>query len=38
MGSSMEEKRRVVVVGGGVAGSLLAYTLQDYCDVVLIDS
>lgn len=37
MGSSME-KKRVVVVGGGVAGSLLAYTLQNYCDVFLIDS
>ncbi|KAL0299114.1 UNVERIFIED_CONTAM: Ferroptosis suppressor protein 1 [Sesamum radiatum] len=32
------EKKRVVVVGGGVAGSLLAKNLQDHADVFLIDS
>ncbi|CAH9146783.1 unnamed protein product [Cuscuta epithymum] len=38
MGSSMAEKKKVVIVGGGAGGSLLAYTLQNYCDVILIDS
>ena len=28
---------RVVIVGGGIAGALLAKTLQNYADVVLID-
>ncbi|KAL7107917.1 hypothetical protein ACP275_06G083500 [Erythranthe tilingii] len=32
------EKKRVVVVGGGVAGSLIAKTLQNHTDVFLIDS
>lgn len=31
------EKARVVVVGGGVAGSLLAKTMQGHADVVLLD-
>ncbi|XP_073126517.1 uncharacterized protein [Henckelia pumila] len=31
------EKKRVVVVGGGVGGSLIAQTLQNDADVVLID-
>ncbi|KAK6156234.1 hypothetical protein DH2020_010482 [Rehmannia glutinosa] len=31
------EKKRVVVVGGGAAGSLIAKTLQDHADVFLID-
>lgn len=31
------EKKRVVVVGGGVAGSFIAKTLQDHADVYLID-
>ncbi|KAK6135940.1 hypothetical protein DH2020_030323 [Rehmannia glutinosa] len=31
------EKKRVVVVGGGAAGSLIAKTLQDHSDVFLID-
>lgn len=30
-------KKRVVVVGGGVGGSALAYSLQSVADVVLID-
>jgi apoptosis-inducing factor 2 len=30
-------KARVVVVGGGVAGSLLAKTMQGHADVVLVD-
>ncbi|CAH9092919.1 unnamed protein product [Cuscuta epithymum] len=34
----MSEKKNVVIVGGGVGGSLLAYILQNYCDVFLIDS
>ncbi|KAH7840221.1 hypothetical protein Vadar_014277 [Vaccinium darrowii] len=33
-----ERKKRVVVVGGGVAGSLVAKTLQDHANVVLVDS
>lgn len=28
---------RVVIVGGGIAGALLAKTLQNHADVVLID-
>ena len=32
------ERRRVVVVGGGVAGSLVAKSLQFHGDVTLIDS
>lgn len=31
------EKKKVVVVGGGVAGSLIARNLQDHAYVVLID-
>uniref|UniRef100_A0A5B7BY69 FAD/NAD(P)-binding domain-containing protein n=1 Tax=Davidia involucrata TaxID=16924 RepID=A0A5B7BY69_DAVIN len=38
MEDSGGEKKRVVVIGGGVAGSLVAKTLQDHADVVLIDS
>ncbi|ONK71332.1 uncharacterized protein A4U43_C04F7390 [Asparagus officinalis] len=30
-------KQKVVVVGGGIAGSLLARSIQDYADVTLID-
>nr|CAB3445601.1 unnamed protein product [Digitaria exilis] len=33
----MAGKARVVVVGGGVAGALLAKTMQDHADVVLLD-
>ncbi|GFP95663.1 apoptosis-inducing factor homolog b [Phtheirospermum japonicum] len=32
------EKKTVVVVGGGAAGSFIAKTLQDHADVFLIDS
>ena len=32
------EKRRVVIVGGGIAGSLLAKSIQFNADVTLIDS
>ncbi|CAK9183946.1 unnamed protein product [Ilex paraguariensis] len=32
------ENKRVVVIGGGVAGSLVAKTLQNFAHVVLIDS
>lgn len=32
-----EGKTRVVVVGGGIAGSLLAKTMQPHADVVLLD-
>ncbi|KAK6933578.1 FAD/NAD(P)-binding domain [Dillenia turbinata] len=32
-----KEKKRVVVIGGGIAGSLICYTLQFHADVVLID-
>ncbi|KAK6929038.1 FAD/NAD(P)-binding domain [Dillenia turbinata] len=32
-----KEKKRVTVIGGGVAGSLISYTLQFHADVVLID-
>jgi flavin-dependent dehydrogenase len=31
-------KARVVVVGGGVAGSLLAKTMERHADVVLLDT
>lgn len=34
---SGEEKRRVVVIGGGIAGSLLAKSIQFSADVTLID-
>ncbi|XP_059665873.1 uncharacterized protein LOC132311787 [Cornus florida] len=37
MEDSGRKKNRVVVIGGGVAGSLIAKTLQDDADVVLID-
>ncbi|KAF8395462.1 hypothetical protein HHK36_019408 [Tetracentron sinense] len=37
MEESSTEKRRVVVIGGGVAGALLSKTLQFHADVVLID-
>ena len=30
-------KARVVVVGGGVAGSILAKTMQGHADVFLVD-
>lgn len=32
------QKKRVVIVGGGVAGSFVAKSLQHHVDVVLIDS
>ncbi|KAK6933575.1 FAD/NAD(P)-binding domain [Dillenia turbinata] len=32
-----KEKKRVVVIGGGVAGSLIAYDLQLHADVILVD-
>lgn len=32
------QKKRVVVIGGGVGGSLFAKTLQNDADVFLIDS
>ncbi|XP_019151144.1 PREDICTED: apoptosis-inducing factor 2-like [Ipomoea nil] len=38
MASSTAARQRVVVVGGGVAGSIVAYSLQDHADVFLIDS
>lgn len=38
MENSGAGRKRVVVVGGGVGGSLVAKTLQDYADVFLIDS
>jgi len=28
--------RRILIIGGGLAGSLLAYLLQDYCSVALL--
>ena len=31
------EKRRIVVIGGGVAGSLLAKSIQFHSDLILID-
>ena len=31
------EKRRLVVIGGGIAGSLLAKSLQFHADVTFID-
>ena len=39
MAKSREEKKkmRVVVIGGGVGGSIVAYSLQSVADVVLID-
>ncbi|MCD7447206.1 hypothetical protein HAX54_026325 [Datura stramonium] len=37
MADSGEEKKRVVVIGGGVAGSLIAKSLQDEANVSLID-
>ncbi|KAL4599422.1 hypothetical protein ACB092_11G126300 [Castanea dentata] len=39
MAKSVEEKKkmRVVVIGGGVGGSIVAYSLQSVADVVLID-
>ncbi|XP_020102460.1 apoptosis-inducing factor homolog B-like [Ananas comosus] len=36
-GGEREEKRRVVVIGGGVAGALLAKNVQFNSDLVLID-
>ncbi|KAG1327837.1 apoptosis-inducing factor 2-like [Cocos nucifera] len=36
-GVGLYERRKVVVVGGGVAGALLAKTIQSYAEVVLID-
>lgn len=32
-----KKKMRVVVIGGGVGGSIVAYSLQSVADVVLID-
>ena len=32
------EKKRVVVIGGGIGGSLAAKTLQNHADVFLVDS
>lgn len=32
------EKKKVVIIGGGVAGSLIAKTLQDEANVFLIDT
>ncbi|WVZ77903.1 hypothetical protein U9M48_025702 [Paspalum notatum var. saurae] len=37
MAAAGKTKARVVVVGGGVAGSLLAKTMQGHADVVLLD-
>lgn len=37
MADSVGEKKRVVVIGGGVAGSLIARSLQDEANVTLID-
>ncbi|XP_062091725.1 uncharacterized protein LOC133797724 [Humulus lupulus] len=37
MESSGAEKKRVVIVGGGVAGSFLAHSIQFFAHVVLID-
>ena len=36
-GETAGAKHKVVVVGGGVAGSLLAKSIQNYADVTLID-
>ncbi|GMP99111.1 hypothetical protein CsSME_00046725 [Camellia sinensis var. sinensis] len=36
-GEEAERRRRVVVVGGGIAGSLVAKSLQFHGDVILID-
>lgn len=38
MASTGSERKKVVVVGGGVGGSLATYLLQDLADVVLIDT
>nr|CAB3448877.1 unnamed protein product [Digitaria exilis] len=35
--AAMSGKARVVVVGGGVAGALLAKIMQGHADVVLLD-
>ncbi|KAL9422471.1 hypothetical protein AB3S75_034693 [Citrus x aurantiifolia] len=35
--AGLVEKKKVVVIGGGVGGSLLAYHIQSFADVVLID-
>lgn len=32
-----EDKKRVVIVGGGIGGAFVAYSLQFVADVVLID-
>lgn len=37
MANCGESKKRVVVLGGGMAGSLVAKTLQYSADVTLID-
>ncbi|KAG9146766.1 hypothetical protein Leryth_005084 [Lithospermum erythrorhizon] len=37
MASSVGKKKRVVIVGGGIAGSVLAFNLQHHADVYLID-
>lgn len=37
MADSAGEKKKVVVIGGGVAGSLVARSLQDEANVTLID-
>ncbi|KAM3345380.1 hypothetical protein P3S68_025089 [Capsicum galapagoense] len=37
MADSGAEKKRVVVIGGGVAGSLTARSLQDEANVTLVD-
>ncbi|KAM3236732.1 apoptosis-inducing factor B isoform X2 [Capsicum annuum] len=37
MADSGAEKKRVVVIGGGVAGSLIARSLQDEANVTLVD-
>lgn len=34
---SFGKKNKVVVIGGGVAGSYVAYLLQSDADVILID-
>jgi flavin-dependent dehydrogenase len=35
--AAAREKARVVVIGGGPAGSLFAKTMQGHADVVLLD-
>lgn len=37
MAGLVAEKKNVVVIGGGVAGSLVAKSLQNEADVFLID-